>query len=251
MSDKTKDDVTGVETTGHEWDGIEELNNPLPRWWLWTFYGTIIWGVIYTILFPAWPLVDRATGGLMGFSTREQVAEAIADAEAANAEQRAALIETDLTALRDDAELHSYAVNAGAAVFRTWCAQCHGSGAAGFEGYPNLLDNAWLWGGTIENHLYHRGARHPQRGRPRRALFRDASLRRHPVGGRDRDARHPCPDMSQGTAPDAGPGGELFVNNCAACHGEDGKGDHDLPGRAEPDRRNLAVWQRPTPRSPP
>ena len=86
MSQHTTDKRPGdPETTGHEWDGIEEFNNPLPRWWLYTFYLTIIWGIGYTIAFPAWPLINGATSGLLGFSTRAQVAEEIAAAEAANA----------------------------------------------------------------------------------------------------------------------------------------------------------------------
>jgi len=142
-----------VETTGHEWDGIEELNNPLPRWWLWTFYATILWALIYTILFPAWPLISGATPGLRGFSTRANVATEIARVEAANAPMRDRLVAADLGAIKDDPELLQFATSAGAAVFRTNCSQCHGSGAAGVQasGYPNLLDDDWIWGGTMED----------------------------------------------------------------------------------------------------
>lgn len=142
-----------VETTGHVWDGIEEYNNPLPRWWLWTFYITIIWGIGYSIAYPAWPMLTKATPGLLGYSTRGEVAAEIQRFSDANAEIRARLVETELTQIAADVDLHTYAQNAGAAVFRTWCAQCHGSGAAGVQaaGYPNLLDDDWLWGGDIEN----------------------------------------------------------------------------------------------------
>ena len=139
------------ETTGHEWDGIQEFNNPLPRWWLWTFYLTIIWGVLYTIAYPAWPLVSGATQGLLGQDTRLDVAAEIQRYEDANAPIEAKLVAADLNAIATDPELVNYTQNAGGAVFRTWCAQCHGSGAAGAVGYPNLLDNDWLWGGTIED----------------------------------------------------------------------------------------------------
>ena len=139
------------ETTGHSWDGIEEFNNPLPRWWLWAFYATIVWGVGYTIAYPAWPGISKATAGVLGYSTRAEVASEIAAVDAANAAINARLETTDLTAMAADPALLSYATNAGAAVFRTWCAQCHGSGAAGAQagGYPNLLDDDWLWGGDI------------------------------------------------------------------------------------------------------
>ena len=139
------------DTTGHSWDGIEEFDNPMPRWWLWTFYITIIWGIGYTIAYPAWPLVSSATAGMLGYTTRGEVAAEIAAVEEANGPINARLAAAELTEVSADAELNSYAVSAGAAVYRTWCTQCHGSGAAGAVGYPNLLDNDWLWGGDIEN----------------------------------------------------------------------------------------------------
>jgi cytochrome c oxidase cbb3-type subunit 3 len=142
-----------VETTGHVWDGVEELNNPLPRWWVWVFYATIVWGIGYTILYPAWPLVTQATPGLLGHSTRADVAAEIARFDAANAEIKERLVAADLNTIAADPNLAAFAERAGAAVFRTNCATCHGAGAAGFEGkgYPNLLDDDWLWGGTMED----------------------------------------------------------------------------------------------------
>ena len=142
-----------VETTGHEWDGIEEFNNPLPRWWLWTFYATIVWALIYMVLYPAWPLVTRATPGLLGFSTRANVAAEIDRFAAANGPIRERLVAADLNSITNDPELLQFATSAGAAVFRTHCSQCHGSGAAGVQaaGYPNLLDDDWIWGGTMED----------------------------------------------------------------------------------------------------
>jgi cytochrome c oxidase cbb3-type subunit 3 len=142
-----------VETTGHQWDGIEELNNPLPRWWVWVFYATIVWGIGYTILYPAWPLVTQATPGVLGHSTRANAAAEIASWDTRNAEIKAQLVAADLNAIGADPNLAAFAERAGAAVFRTNCATCHGSGAAGFEGkgYPNLLDDDWLWGGTMED----------------------------------------------------------------------------------------------------
>ena len=137
-------------TTGHEWDGIREYDKPMPRWWLITFYITIAWGVFYTILFPAWPLVSAATPGLLGYASRAEVAEEIAAVDAANAALNDRLVATALTEIGADADLSRYAMAGGAAVFRTYCAQCHGAGAAGAVGYPNLLDDDWLWGGDIE-----------------------------------------------------------------------------------------------------
>ena len=144
------------DTTGHEWDGIQEYNNPLPRWWVWVFYATIVWGLWYVIAYPAWPLINQATAGYKGWSTRANVAAEIAAAQEANAEMNARLVSAELTEIPQDADLNGFAVSAGAAVFRTYCAQCHGAGAGGVQagGYPNLLDNDWLWGGTLEDIHY-------------------------------------------------------------------------------------------------
>ena len=221
------------ETTGHEWDGIEELNTPLPRWWLWTFYATIVWGVAYTIAYPAWPLVSAATQGLFGLSpagdTRLAVAEDIARYDAANADIKARLVDAELTAIADDAELNGFAVNAGAAVFRTWCAQCHGSGAAGAVGYPNLLDNDWLWGGDIESiHLtITHGIRNDEDA--------DARWSEMPRFGADELLEPAQIDEvvqyvlklsgQEHDATLAAAGETVYLDNCAACHMEDGSGD--------------------------
>jgi cytochrome c oxidase cbb3-type subunit 3 len=148
-----KKELRQVETTGHEWDGIEEYNNPLPRWWVWVFYATIVWGIGYTVAYPAWPLIKEATPGLLGASTREDVKNEIAAVNAANQAIKDKLVAADLNAIGADPELAAYAQNAGAAVFRTNCTTCHGSGANGFEGkgYPSLVDNDWLWGGAMED----------------------------------------------------------------------------------------------------
>ena len=144
------------DTTGHVWDGIKEFNNPLPRWWLWTFYATCAWGLIYTVLYPAWPLLSDSTAGVLGYSTRAEVAADIASFEEMNAPVRAQIEAVELAAINADEnpDLYNYAIQGGAAIFRTWCAQCHGSGAAGATGYPNLLDDDWLGGGSIDEIHY-------------------------------------------------------------------------------------------------
>ena len=119
------------DTTGHTWDGIEEYNNPLPRWWLWTFYATIIWGIGYTIAYPAWPLIREATPGVLGFSTRAEVAADIAAVEAQNAAITERLASVELTQISADPELADFAVNGGRSIFATNCSQCHGAGGAG------------------------------------------------------------------------------------------------------------------------
>ncbi|WP_187430572.1 Cbb3-type cytochrome c oxidase subunit CcoP [Roseobacter fucihabitans] len=216
-------------TTGHSWDGIEEFDNPMPRWWLWCFYACIVWGIGYTIAYPAWPLVSSATAGLLGYSTRGEVAVEIAAVEEANAGINAQLASVELTDIAADPELNGYAVSAGAAVFRTWCVQCHGSGAAGFVGYPNLLDDDWLWGGDIE--AIHATIAHGIRNEE----DDDARYSEMPAFGEILEPEEIAQvvnyvmDLS-GAQADAGlvaPGAEIFADNCSACHGENGMGDRE------------------------
>jgi len=229
MSDK-KDDDLDYETTGHEWDGIKEYNKPLPRWWLWTFYATIVWGVLYSIAYPAWPLISSATPGILGYSTRGEVVEDIARFEDANAGINAQLASVELTEITSDPELNQYAQNAGAAVFRAWCSQCHGSGAAGVQasGYPNLLDDDWLWGGDIEN--IHATIAHGIRNEN----DPDARYSEMPVFGELLEEEEIAQAANyvmtlSGQEPQdatlAAAGEEVYLDNCAACHMDDGSGD--------------------------
>jgi cytochrome c oxidase cbb3-type subunit 3 len=216
-----------VETTGHQWDGIEEYNNPMPRWWVWTFYATIVWGIGYTVAYPAWPLITGATPGLLGASTRADVAAEISAVDAANATIKAKLVAADLTAIGADPELAGYAERAGAAVFRTNCATCHGSGAAGFEGkgYPNLLDDDWLWGGTMED--IHLTIAHGIRN----TTDPDARYSEMPKFGTDGILDETQIDQvvalsgQEHDATAAAAGATVYADNCAACHMEDGAGD--------------------------
>lgn len=229
MSKKAKKYEGDPNTTGHEWDGIEEFDNPMPRWWLWTFYATIIWGVLYTVAYPAWPLINGATAGVLGWSTRADVAAEIAAVEEANAPMNARLEAADLAVIASDGELGPYAVSAGSAVFKTWCAQCHGSGAAGAKGYPNLLDDDWLWGGSMED--IHVTVAHGIRNED----SDDARYSEMPAFGRDELLEKE--EISQvvnfvmslsGDAQDASKveaGSVVFADNCASCHMDDGTGD--------------------------
>jgi cytochrome c oxidase cbb3-type subunit 3 len=227
---KDIDDVTGTDTTGHSWDGIKELNNPLPRWWLWTFYITIVWGIAYTIAYPAWPLVSKATEGVLGYSTRSEVAAEIARFEDANAEISAQLASADLNTLNENTELLRFANSAGAAVFRNYCSQCHGSGAAGAVGYPNLLDDDWLWGGDFDNIEY--TIRHGIRNEEDwDARYSEMTAYDDIFSNEEVDQVVQYVRLISGQGHDealAAAGEELFLNNCAACHGDDGAGNRDL-----------------------
>ncbi len=225
MGNKRIDEPTGTEFVGHEWDGIEELNTPLPRWWLWTFYATVIWAIGYVILYPAWPMVSQATEGYLGWTSRGQLAEEVSAAEAERAPLMRALAETPIEQLPEDAALMQQAVAGGRAAFQIHCVQCHGAGAAGYEGYPNLNDDDWLWGGNlteIEQTLIH-GIRHPGDSTTRTSLM--------PAFGRDglldTEQVHEVGDYIlsfSGRADGTAAGAELYANNCAICHGSDGTG---------------------------
>ena len=218
-------------TTGHSWDGIQEYDNPMPRWWLWTFYACIAWAAGYMVLYPAWPLVSAATPGLLGFSTRGDLETEKQRFAEANSAIQAKLVETELTQIAADPELLQYATNAGAAVFRTNCVQSHGSGAAGVQGqgYPNLLDDDWIWGGDIESihtTIAH-GIRNPEDpdarysqmpsfgvdGLLEPAQIDDVSEYVLKISGQEADAAK------------AAAGEVVFAENCVACHGEAGQGD--------------------------
>ena len=230
MSDKHIDDVSGVETTGHEWDGIRELNNPMPRWWVWTFYATILWAIGYTIAFPAWPLISGSTQGLLGWHSR---ADFVADSEDAKAAQNIYLEKIASSSLDDikaDSQLMQFATAGGAAAFKINCIQCHGSGAEGGNGYPNLNDDDWLWGGTVND--IHTTITHGIR------FNEDADTRisEMPAFGevlKSNEIREVAAYVVSltGTALDASmvePGAQIFADNCASCHGEDAKGNRDM-----------------------
>lgn len=238
---KLKHDVA---TTGHSWDGIEEYDNPMPRWWVWIFIITIIWSVGYWVAYPAWPGIKSSTAGLLGYSSRANVAQEINEFEARNEQFFVQLVDTDLEVISDNDELHRFAINAGASVFRAQCSQCHGSGGAGVQaaGYPNLLNDDWLWGGTMDDILttVTWGIRNED--------FADARWSEMPAFGRDGlldDAEidqvvHHVLSLS-GSDHDAqlaAAGTELYEINCASCHGDGGEGDHFLGAPA----LNNQVW---------
>ena len=155
MSDKKEvDEVTGAETTGHVWDGdIRELNHPLPKWWLYTFYVCILWAVGYWIVYPAWPTADGYTKGIWGYSQRQVVADGIAAAKQRQSKYINEIAGASLEQIRAKPESFEFALAGGKAAFADNCAPCHGSGAQGAKGYPNLNDDNWIWGGKLADIL--------------------------------------------------------------------------------------------------
>lgn len=240
MSREHIDEVSGISTTGHEWDGIKELNNPLPRWWVITFYITIAWAIGYTIAYPAWPMLTSATRGVLGFSSRNDVNNKLAAAEAVKAKYVTAIKLKTVSEIAADDELREFAVAAGGAAFKVNCEQCHGAGAQGSKGFPNLNDDDWLWGGKaeqIQQTIAH-GVRF--------ASDPDTRLSEMPAFG-DIITADQIAQVSTYVASLSGPvqdaglieaGAKVFAENCVACHGETAKGDREI---GAPDLTD-AIW---------
>jgi cytochrome c oxidase cbb3-type subunit 3 len=227
---KEIDQVSGTETTGHEWDGIRELNTPLPRWWLWTFYACCLWAFGYWIVMPAWPLISSHTTGVIGYSSRAQLADAMATARQAQSVYLDRIEQASLEDIVADQELLDFALAGGASAFAVNCSQCHGQGAAGFKGFPNLNDDNWIWGGTLE-------AIHQTISYGIRSDHEETRFNMMPAFGRDEILdRAQINDVAEyvlslsGSQTDpaaAARGEEIFVEQCTACHMEGGKGSQE------------------------
>jgi cytochrome c oxidase cbb3-type subunit III len=227
------DEHSGVETTGHEWDGISELNKPLPRWWLYVFYVTIIWSIGYWVAYPAWPLVSGYTKGMLGYSQRVRLAGSLASAKAGQSKYNDAMVKASLEEIEADPNLLAFAIAGGRAAFANNCAGCHGKGAQGSPGYPNLNDDNWIWGGTLGaiNRTISNGVRNGAD---------DARVSQMPRFGLDNlltpqqigDAAEYVQSLSKlpHDADAAGRGNAIFHGDggCAGCHGENGKGNPEV-----------------------
>jgi cytochrome c oxidase cbb3-type subunit 3 len=229
MSNKKIDEPTGTETMGHEWDGIEELNTPLPTWWLWTFYACIAFAIGYCVVYPAIPGLKEGSHGTAGWTSRGDLAKEMDAAKAARAPVLAALDATPIEDLPKNADLMAKAVAGGKAAFKVNCVPCHGSAAQGSVGFPNLNDDDWLWGGTltdIQQTLTH-GIRQPgdmeTRNSAMPAFGRDGILKAAEVQDVVSYVRSLSGLEPAGAA--AQRGSALFAANCVACHGPEGKGN--------------------------
>ena len=230
-----KDSVTGTDTTGHEWDGIKELNTPLPRWWIIIFWVTVVWSGFYYVVYPTFPGWD----GIWGYDSRKDIAAEMEAVQADRAKWLDRLAAASAEDIRKDGDLLEFAMAGGRAAFADNCAPCHGSGAAGGPGYPNLLDDDWLWGGALDNiqtTIAH-GVRWAQDDETRMSQMPrfgvDQLLDESQIG----QVADYVLSLSGGTAASGG-GAEIFAENCAACHGESGQGNTELGAP----RLNDAIW---------
>jgi cytochrome c oxidase cbb3-type subunit 3 len=223
-----KDAITGTETTGHEWDGLKELNTPLPRWWIYTFYACIAVSAVYVVLYPAVPGLRSHTEGLLGYSTRAALTQEIGEARSKQAAIRGRIADASLQEIRTDPELFNFAMIGGKAAFAENCAACHRAGGAGAKGFPNLADDDWLWGGTLS-------AIHQTVSYGVRNANKDSRQGQMPRFGTDGILTAPQIDQVadhvlslSGAGKASVEGGKLFAENCALCHGEKGEGNREL-----------------------
>jgi cytochrome c oxidase cbb3-type subunit 3 len=226
------DTVSGTATTGHAWDGIKELNTPLPRWWVLTFYATIIWAIGYWVVYPAWPLVSGYTAGIFKYSTRADVAVELANLEKIRGAKMVSLGAAPLAEIEKDPALLALARARGKVVFGDNCAPCHGSGGAGAKGYPNLNDDEWLWGGNLDQIMQtiEFGARSGNaKGHEGNMLAfgKDGILKKDEIVTVAHYVRSLSGLPTQKDA-DLAAGQKIFAENCASCHGDLGKGNIEL-----------------------
>ncbi len=236
------DELTGIDTTGHEWDGIRELDNPLPNWWRWIFGACVVWAVGYWVAYPSWPLVSSYAKGMLGYSSRALVTSQLADAKARQKVRSEKIDGAPLESIRTDQELLEFALAGGRSAFNVNCSQCHGSGAQGFIGYPNLNDDEWLWGGSLQE-IYatiSHGVRNTDDEAARTsdmpAFLKDEILDSKMIS----DVADYVLSLSGGVSDDAatGRGKAVYAENCAACHGEGAGGGVEFGAPA----LNNAIW---------
>lgn len=226
------DELTGTATTGHEWDGLRELNTPLPRWWLWLFYATIIWAIGYWIVYPAWPLISNSTQGAFGWHSRSAVETDLARLRASRGPMVAKLAAAPVAEIIKDPQLLDFARAQGRVAFADNCAPCHGAGGGGAKGYPNLDDDDWLWGGklaAIEQTIRH-GARSGDKedhegNMP--AFGRDGILKPNQISA-VADYVRSLSGLPAEPGADLALGKKVFAENCAVCHGPEGKGNREV-----------------------
>jgi cytochrome c oxidase cbb3-type subunit 3 len=226
------DSVSGTATTGHQWDDIKELNTPLPRWWVITFYLCIIWAVGYWFVYPAWPLLSSNTTGFLGYSSRADVAVELSNLNKVRGEKMVALGAASLADIEKDPSLLALARARGKTVFGDNCAACHGSGAAGAKGFPNLNDDDWLWGGSLDQIMQtiQYGARsgHAKTHEGQMLAFgKEGVLKPDQVVTVANYVRS-LSGLPTRPGYDAAAGTKIFAENCVACHGDNAKGNPEL-----------------------
>jgi cytochrome c oxidase cbb3-type subunit 3 len=227
------DVLTGTATTGHVWDGIRELNTPLPRWWVWLFYATIIWSIGYWLVYPSWPLITSYTTGWFNWHSREAVVSDLDALKAQRGPMVGRLAAASLQQIVAEPVLLEFARAQGKPAFAENCAPCHGAGGQGARGYPNLNDNEWIWGGTLDDiaktirHGIRSGDPEGRQGPAMPAFGREGMLKRADIDA-VADYVRSLSNLPVAAKADLAAGRKIFADNCAVCHGDAGKAKREL-----------------------
>lgn len=223
-----KDLISGNNTTGHEWDGVKELNTPLPTWWVYTFYATIVFAIIYCALYPSWPSLWGHTSGLLGYSARTELSRDLTEQTQARARFVDRIRALPVADIRKDPELFDFALAGGRSAFQTNCMQCHGGGGGGNKGFPNLVDDDWLWGGKIDD-IYKTityGVRNSNE-KSRQTLMPRFGADELLTAAQVSAVTDQVLSLS-GHGKATPEGAKIFQEQCAACHQADGRGNQEM-----------------------
>lgn len=220
---------TTIPTTGHKWDGISEYDIPAPRWWLIIWIICIVWSVIYWFFYPTWPTTSGHTKGLLNWTQKSELAESQKEIELRKNVHLGKFSKSSFDEILQDQQLTEFALNGGRAVFKENCAACHGTGASGSKGFPNLNDDDWLWGGKISD--IYTTIKYGIRSDHEKARFSQM-----PSFGLDKILKKEeikmvveyAASLSKGSAKNNSKGGKIFKENCASCHGIAGKGNRSV-----------------------
>ena len=232
QTERSGKDTQGIATTGHERDGLQELNRPLPRWWLWLFYATIVWAIGYWIVYPAWPLLSSYTNGAFNWHSRAAVTTDLVALQQQRSQMMTRLAAASLQEIESTPALLDFSRALGGRAFADNCAPCHGAGGGGAKGYPNLNDNDWLWGGTLDDisqtitHGVRAGDDKGHQG-SMPAFGRDGMLKREEILLVANYVRS-LSGLSTTPGADLARGAKIFADDCAPCHGSDGKGNRSV-----------------------
>ncbi len=224
-----KDVVTGTNTTGHEWDGLKELNTPLPKWWLYVLYATIAWSAVWFMLYPSVPGITGYFRGVLGYSQRAAVNAEVRAIAAQRADFMDKIKDLSFAEIRKDPQLMAAAETAGRIAFANNCQPCHGAGGGGQSGYPALAAGGWIWGGSLD--AIQQTITYGIRSGDDKA--RESQMLRFGVDGIlkpeqiQQVADYVMTLYGRPTDRDVSAGRKLFADNCAVCHGEAGQGDRE------------------------
>jgi cytochrome c oxidase cbb3-type subunit 3 len=225
-----KDIVTGRDTTGHEWDGVKELNTPLPKWWVYVMYATIAWSAVWFVLYPSVPGISGYFHGVLGYSQRTAVNDDVRAVMAQRAGTMDRVKSLSFADIRKDPELMAAAGTAGRIAFANNCQPCHAAGGGGQPGYPALAAGAWIWGGTLD--AIEQTIAYGVRGGDDKG--REAQMPRFGADGvlkpvEIQQVADYVVTLYGNAQPvkDVAAGAKLFAENCAICHGEAGQGDRE------------------------